>query len=60
MKERKKMYTPPASAACIKILLEECFVMSARMSGIDNSGQQIQGEYDFEDSDYFDPDAWYE
>ena len=60
MKAREKNYTPPACKDAVELLLEECFVMSVRMQGIESTGQQIQGEYDFEDSDYFDPDAWYE
>jgi hypothetical protein len=59
MKKKRNHYTPPQAATTVRILLEECFVASVNMgAGVETAGQQIQGEYDFEQT--FDPDAWFE
>ena len=59
MKNKKhKRYAPPAATAYIELLLEENIVASARMEGIETIGQEIQGEYDFEET--FEYDTWFE
>lgn len=55
---KNKTYKSPQVTACARLELEQDLVASVKMMGVQTAGQEIFGEYEFEEQ--FDPNEWYD